>query len=265
MLPELRARAFTITGIEAANTLQRARDTIAELPAGKPWAEVKGDLLAQISPYFGEEGEAERRADLLIRTHGFQAFNASNYRVAQEDADTTHLQYLATEDSHVRASHLALNGVILPKDDPFWQTHTPPWEWGCRCRIRAINPDLLDEARAEDAGRPPAGKLVIEGPALDQLRNGTLIREGANGQMGRFDVTPPAERQTDGTPYQWHPDNLRIPLADLRAKYDAPTFDAFEQMSRRETVDLGNGQPVTVWEWLNAKSTGQKPKRKSSQ
>jgi SPP1 gp7 family putative phage head morphogenesis protein len=250
MLPELRGRAFAITGIEAAGVLRNARDAIAGLPAGKPWAEVKEDVLKEISPFFDSDEAADRRADLLIRTHGFQAFNAASYRVAQEDEDTTHLQYLATEDGHARDSHIALNGVILPKDDPFWATHTPPWEWGCRCRIRAINPDLLDEARAEDAGRPPAGKLVIEGPALDQLRNGTLIREGDNGQMGRFDVTPPVQRQTEGTPYQWHPDDLRLPLHSILDRYDAKTGDAFLAYARNTKL----APHATLLDWLEGKA-----------
>jgi len=250
MLPELRGRAFTITGIEAANVLQQARDTIAALPQGTVWADVKGELVKQISPFFDDGDAAERRADILIRTHGFQAFNASNWRVAQEDTDTTHLQYLATEDGHARASHLALNGIILPKADPFWATHTPPWEWGCRCRIRAINPDLLDEAKAGDAGRKPAEKLVLEGPALDQLRNGTLIREGENGQLGKFDVTPPRDRATEGTPYQWHPDDLRIPLHSILERYDAATGDAFMDMARNTAL----APHATVLDWLNGKA-----------
>ncbi len=249
MLPELRGRAFAIAGIEAAGTLQRARDAIAGLPAGKPWAEVKEDVLREISPFFSdEEGAAERRAEVLIRTHGFQAFNAANWRGAQEDTDTTHLQYLATEDSHVRASHIALNGLILPKDDPFWDHHTPPWEWGCRCRIRAINPDLLDEAKAEDAGRPPAGKLVMEGPALEQLRNGTLIREGDNGQMGRFDVTPPKDRAGAGQAFQWHPDDLRLPIGELKLRYDAETWADFEAQAKRTMVM----PETTLWNWLHS-------------
>ncbi len=254
MLPELRGRVFTITGIEAANVLQRARDVIAGLPQGQTWVEVREGLLGEISPYFESDEAAERRADLLIRTHGFQAFNAANWRTAQEDDDTTHLQYFATEDSHVRASHLALNGIILPKGDVFWATHTPPWEWGCRCRIRAINPDLLDEARAGDAGRGPAGKLVLEGPALEQLRNGTLIREGENGQMGRYDVTPPKDRASVGTAFQWHPDDLRIPLGELKQRYDEETWGAFEANAKKTLVK----PDTTLWNWLSSQPT---PKR----
>jgi SPP1 gp7 family putative phage head morphogenesis protein len=247
LLPELRARAFTITGIEAANTLQRARDIIAGLPEGKTWSEVKDELLESISPYFGEDEEsekaAERRAELLMRTHGFQAFQAANWRVAQEDVDTTHLQYLATEDANVRDSHLALNGIILPKDDPFWDKHMPPWEWGCRCRVRPMNPDLVDEARAEDEARNPEDRLVMDGPAAEQLRNGTLMRGGR-----RYDVTAPSDRAVEPgqQAYEWHPENLVIPVEELRERYDAEVWEVFVAWAKGVRV-LGE---VTLWRWL---------------
>ena len=249
LLPELRARAFTITGIESANALQRIRDTVAALPAGENFDTVKKSLVDELDPYLGDGADA--RAELLLRTHGFQAFQAANWRVAQEDEDTTHLQYLATEDDHVRDSHLALNGLILPKSDPFWETHTPPWEWGCRCRIRAMNPDLVDEQRAADAnmiadGGAPENALVMEGQALAQLRNGTLLRDGQ-----RFDVTPPSSKNQDATPYSWHPDNLNIPVAELRKRYDAPTFAMFERFAKKQALSKG----FSLWDWLvNRKS-----------
>jgi SPP1 gp7 family putative phage head morphogenesis protein len=253
LLPELRARVFTITGIESANVLERAREQIARLPEGATWEETKKGLLAEISPFFGsgEEGEqaAERRAELLLRTHGFQAFQAANWRAIQEDEDTTHMQYLATEDGAVRESHLALNGLILPKNDPFWQKHFPPWNWGCRCRVRAMNPDLLDEARAEDEHRAPDAKLVMEGPAARKLREGVLVRDG---QV--FDVTPPSERRRENA-YQWHPGDLHIPLAELRERYDAETWNTFEKFAKNTQLNRRDAETQSLWDWLNGKPT----------
>jgi len=247
MLPELRARAFTITGVEGANVMQRVRDLIADLPRGSTWAESKAGIVDELSPFLGDG--AERRAEVLLRTHGFQAFQASNWRVAQEDEDTTHLQYLATEDDNVRDSHLALNGLILPKNDPFWDTHFPPWEWGCRCRTRAINPDFLAEAKAEDKDRAPDDQQVIEGPALERLRNGQLQRDGRT-----YDVTPPRDTDREHA-FQWHPDNLRLPLAELKERYDPEVFAAFESAMKATQLT----EDLTIWAWLNQRR--KKPNR----
>ena len=239
LLPELRGRAFTVTGVEDANTMQRIRDTIADHARGTTWDDAKDAIRNELEPHLGDEG-SERRAELLLRTHGFQAFQASNWRVAQEDEDTTHLQYLATEDTHVRDSHLALNGIILPKDDPFWEKHLPPWEWGCRCRVRPMNPDLVDEARAEDEDRAPEDRLVLEGPVADRLRAGQLQREGRS-----YNVTPPSD--TDRNGFSWHPDDLRLPVAELEKRYEPEVWSVFVAQSKANQIAAG----VSVWEWLS--------------
>ena len=42
--PELKAMAFTITGIESADTLQKVRNIIAEFPRGENWDETKSKM-----------------------------------------------------------------------------------------------------------------------------------------------------------------------------------------------------------------------------
>ncbi|WP_353428755.1 phage head morphogenesis protein [Paracoccus denitrificans] len=36
---------------------------------------------------------------------------------------------------HPRLHHLALDGIALPPDHPFWKTHFPPNGWGCGCEV----------------------------------------------------------------------------------------------------------------------------------
>ena len=235
-LPELRGRLFTIAGVESANVMQRVRDTIATIAEGGTWPDAKASIITELDPYLGNG--ADRRAELLLRTHGFQSFQATNWRVAQEDADTTHLQYLTMEDDRVRPSHRALDGIIVPKDDPFWQNHFPPWEWGCRCRTRTMNPDQVDEFKQMDQQRLPENKLVMEGPALTKLREGTLIRNG------RAHSLLPA--QGEGA-FAWSPDDLRIPLQDLQQRYDPFAWNVFKQYAQATLLEEG----VTLWEWLS--------------
>ena len=242
LLPEARGRAFTITGVEGAHVLQRVRDRIADYARGgegNTWDDAKADIISSLDPWLGDG--AERRATILLRTHGFQAFQAANWRVAQEDEDTTHLQYLATEDDRVRESHLALNGIILPKNDPFWEKHYPPWEWGCRCRVRPMNPDLVDLAREQDAERNPEDRLVLEGAALRELRHGRLIRES-----GAYDVTAPSDSADGEDAFQWHPDDLRITPSQVRQHFDSPVFAAFKHWAQLNAIRAG----LTLWQWL---------------
>jgi len=239
LLPDLRGRALTITGVESVKVMERVRESIASLAEGRTWDEAKADIAASLDPWLGEEASGER-ATLLLRTHGFQAFQAANWEVAQSDADTTHLQYLATEDDAVRDSHLALNGLILPKTDPFWDDHYPPWDWGCRCRVRPMNPDMVEMERKADRERNPDARLVMDGPALEQLRNGSLLRDGR-----AYNVTAPANTNVENA-YSWHPSTLRIPVSELKRRFSSADWRVFEDFARRHKVG-----ERTLWDWLN--------------
>jgi SPP1 gp7 family putative phage head morphogenesis protein len=235
LLPELRARAFTVGGVACAGTLQRCRDAVAGIATGDTWDEAKKTLIQELDPWLGD-GSAQR-AETLLRTHGFQAFAAASHQTSIEDEDVTHFQYLTMEDDRVRDSHAALDGLVLPKDDPFWDTHTPPWEWGCRCMKRAMNVDQVGEEMQKDEGRNPEDQNVITGPALTQLRHGTLMREGQ-----RFDVSEPHGDEA----YHFNPDDLHLSLADLAERYDPEVFSAFKKWAANTDID----KHVTVLDWL---------------
>lgn len=238
MLPELRARAFTIGGVACAGTLQRCRDAIAGIASGDTWEEAKKSLVQELDPWLGDGSAA--RAETLLRTHGFQMFAAASHQTAMADDDTTHFQYLTMEDDRVRDSHAALDGIILPKDDEFWDDHTPPWEWGCRCLKRAMNVDQVADEQASDERKNPEDKNVMEGAALGQLRHGTLLR---NGQ--RYDVSPP----TGPNAYHFNPDDLQVPLSELEQRYDPEIWTEFRQWA--QATEYAKGQ--TVWDWLKEK------------
>lgn len=74
---------------------------------------------------------------------------------------------------HPRLHHLALDGIALPPDHPFWRTHFPPNGWGCGCEvygahtlsgIRRVGGDPDKQLpkdwdkRGEDGNLPAVGK-----------------------------------------------------------------------------------------------------------
>jgi len=54
-------------------------------------------------------------------------------------------EYVTMGDDRVRAEHAAMEGVTLPKADPYWTTNTPPNGWNCRCQKLLV---FKDEAPA---------------------------------------------------------------------------------------------------------------------
>lgn len=257
MLPEIKARAFTIAGIEPANVLQAVRDRLADLPAGASWDDVKSDVAADISPYLvdpdatdeerdGQILAANRKAELLVRIHGFQAYQSASYQVMDRQRDALpYWQYLSMEDDRVRPSHDALDKVILPADHEFWQTHFPPWDWGCRCQAVPISQEDRDDVAKDDEDKPVDERSVLSEGELSEL---TKSRRLATGNGAVIDVSSPAERDEPGA-FQWNPADLRIPVDQLKERYDAETWGAFEGWAKRTA--LQDGSAPTVWNWLS--------------
>ncbi|MDR4518952.1 MAG: hypothetical protein MRK00_16400 [Nitrosomonas sp.] len=53
---------------------------------------------------------------------------------------------------HPRPLHVSWSGMVLHKDDPWWQTHMPPNGWGCRCRVKAVRESEFKNEKAPDDG-----------------------------------------------------------------------------------------------------------------
>ena len=64
------------------------------------------------------------------------AQGAESWHGIQETKDIFPLlEYLTVGDSQVRDEHASWDGILLPTDDSFWDGHTPPNDWNCRCII----------------------------------------------------------------------------------------------------------------------------------
>jgi len=233
---ELRIRAFTITGIEGLQVIRRVQDLIAKVPEGADWEETRQQIADALEQDLGSRDAAMLRAETLLRTQVWQATQAAAWREFQADPTVTHLQYIATRDDRVRPTHLALHGLILPKDDPFWDDHYPPWDWGCRCQVRPLTRQMVDRIREaeEKANLPPDKRRVLEGPALERLRQGQLIRDGQ-----AFDVTAPRNRMTEGAPYWFRPDLLLLEWSDLQKILSPEDLARFEAWAAQTELPGG--------------------------
>jgi SPP1 gp7 family putative phage head morphogenesis protein len=272
MLPELRARAFVISGIESATVVQRIRDRLADLPQGADWNAIKRDVAGELGPWFEDPNAepevrakqlaaAERRSELLLRVHGFQAYQAVQHEVMVETMDAMpYWQYLTMGDDAVRPEHAALNGIILPADSPFWKTHFPPWDWGCRCQAVAVGREEAEAIgrraedggrRAEDGGRRAEGGgqraegfgRLLQGVELQELEQNNRLAL-SNGQV--LSVASNFQKGQEGA-FRWDPGSLRIPLDQLRGRYDEAVWSRFEEAMRSALMEEGGR---TVWEWL---------------
>lgn len=68
------------------------------------------------------------------------AYAAGRYDRQQSDPEIELLEYLTMQDSRVRPSHAPLNGIVLPKDHPWWDKNYPPNGYNCRCIAEPAKP-----------------------------------------------------------------------------------------------------------------------------
>jgi SPP1 gp7 family putative phage head morphogenesis protein len=102
--------------------------------------------------------------EAVFRTQSHMAYSAGRWHANQHPAIDQILwgyEYVTVGDDRVRASHEALDGTKLSKNDPQWNVLFPPNGWACRCQ--AI--EVFDE---EEVVRPPQvteinGRQVIPG------------------------------------------------------------------------------------------------------
>jgi len=55
-----------------------------------------------------------------------------------------------------RPDHLAWDGLVLPLDDPWWETHTPSNGWGCKCKKLMVSQADVDRMGLKVAANAPA-------------------------------------------------------------------------------------------------------------
>lgn len=189
-----KAQAFFSARVSSANILDAFREQVQRLTAGEidyatARMQLKTFLAAQgipaddvgmtDSPPPGvslEDWKARReitnlastrRLDLVLRQNTGMAQAVGRRQVSMEPTIRErwpYYRYIARMDGRERPEHGRLNNLVLRKDDPFWRTHTPPWEFGCRCDIEDADEE---DARRYGTGQTTAGGKVSN-PATGQ-------------------------------------------------------------------------------------------------
>jgi hypothetical protein len=64
------------------------------------------------------------------------------------------IEYMRTSSLNPRPEHESFAGTILPVDHPWWDTHTPPLSWNCKCSIRQTRREATDLPPGEEPVSP---------------------------------------------------------------------------------------------------------------
>jgi SPP1 gp7 family putative phage head morphogenesis protein len=167
MQGKARNQAFSIAGVASRDQLQGVLDSLnAVLRDGKTFKDWKDDPSVQAL------GLPAHRLDNILRTNMQCAYNAGHWEQQQANKDRRpYLMYDAINDSRTRPSHLALDNIIKPIDDPFWDVYYPPNGFRCRCTTISMTAAQANarggETEDPDQGWPDPDKGWDYNPGAD--------------------------------------------------------------------------------------------------
>lgn len=241
LAPDVKALAFTIGKVQSFDILQKCRDIIAEEAInGDPNKTLKA--LKEVLRQELSETEAAKKAKLALNWYGKCAVRVGEYEMAQETKDILpYFKYIAVVDSRTRSTHSALNGLVLPVDDPFWEKYMPPWDYNCRCMVIQISERQREKQIELEKKLPKEYRRVLDDKQLELLRKGQIF---TGGTMVRL-----------RDPSRQYPSvltRLKLTPNEVLKRYDKKTQEDFIKAIEGEYLP-NYEKPYTVKDWLYGK------------
>ena len=136
MTPIQRQQAVSIAGLAQTEQIKHVMGLVNEqLVDGGTFADFQkavkaGDIDINLPKH---------RLDNIFRINIQGAYGRGRWYQQQQNKDERpYLMRDGINDSRQRPAHKILDGIIRPIDDPFWQTHTAPDAFRCRCIMRSL-------------------------------------------------------------------------------------------------------------------------------
>ncbi|MDR0673351.1 MAG: hypothetical protein LBF93_06780 [Zoogloeaceae bacterium] len=148
---EQHSHAFVVTGASHDAILEDLYNALDKARSKGGYEAFKA-AFPEIAKKHGwaHNGSPGWRSRIIYDTNIRQSYNAGRYqqRMAARRL-RPYWRYRHSGSEHPRLEHKAWDGLILPADDPWWDTHEPQNGWGCGCSVES-----LSRLEAELAGGP---------------------------------------------------------------------------------------------------------------
>lgn len=171
--PEEHAVAFTAAKAMQVDVLTAIREEVQRaLDDGVPFAQFQRELRPRLQElgWWGvkdmtdpETGEvlpvqlgSPRRLRTIYRANLRTARAAGQWERIERTRDALpFLEYRLGPSERHRQHHVDKSGLVLPADDPFWDSWFPPNGWNCRCWVRQLTRPAAEAAGIDEAPRIP--------------------------------------------------------------------------------------------------------------
>ena len=182
--------AFTVAKMLDMDMLRDVREKLDESIATGTSME---DFRKELEPYLRQKGwwgrqtvkdpitgkvlssqqlGSAHRLRTIFRTNMQSAYATGQWEQMSRHAETAPwLLYDAVDDNRTRLEHAQFDGVLLPIDHPFWDTHYAPNGHNCRCGVLQ-----LDDAELMEMGLVPGEVPEIKWTTWTNPRTGITER-----------------------------------------------------------------------------------------
>lgn len=159
-------------GIEGGTTFEQFKQELKPTLMRKGWWGRK----EMTDPLTGRTVDAQlgsdRRLRTIYQTNLRGAYQKGQYDRTMESDAHPYLMYRIGASVRHREQHLKWNNLILPKDDPLWNSIFPPNGYGCKCHTVAVT--QARKERYERDGVPaynPDTRKTVRMPAQTAAPN----------------------------------------------------------------------------------------------
>jgi hypothetical protein len=154
------ARAFVVAGANRDAIVEDFRASLTKVTdEGMAYDQFLKDFDRIVETHgWSYRGGRNWRSRVIYQTNVATSWAAGRYKQMTDPAVRSYMPYWRYRHCdtvvHPRLQHLAWNGLVLPWDDGWWQTHYPPNGWGCHCWVEPLS--RRDLARLGKTGPDPA-------------------------------------------------------------------------------------------------------------
>jgi hypothetical protein len=145
----MHARAFVVAGATRSELLCDLRLAIDKAIAdGTTLADFRKDFDAAVKRAgWSYKGSRGWRTSTIYGTNLSVAYSAGRYAQINDPAmraEFPYWRYRTMDDARVRPLHASWNNIVLPANDPWWDTHYPPNGWSCRCWVEPVTREMFE-------------------------------------------------------------------------------------------------------------------------
>lgn len=158
---------FTVAGALNDDLLADFRKAVEKaIGEGTTLEEFRRDFDRIVDEYgWSYNGSRNWRSKVIFETNMSTAYAAGRWEQIQRvKKSRPYLRYVHVDpdatQQNTRKEHASWHDTVLPVDDPWWLTHTPPNGWGCRCTVQSLNERDLDRYGLSVSDEAPAVRMV---------------------------------------------------------------------------------------------------------